>query len=54
MHVQIPFAQETTYGIAWATIAIITFVLYAGVVVLMWKGAEWRKKMGQPNFDRDL
>ncbi|KAH8805131.1 major facilitator superfamily domain-containing protein [Xylogone sp. PMI_703] len=49
-----PFAHETTYGIAWAVIAIITFALYAGVVLLMWKGAEWRKKLGRPSFDRDL
>ena len=51
---KIPFATATTFGTAWTTIAMINFVLYAGVILLMWRGAEWRKKMGQPNFDRTI
>ncbi|GAD96993.1 hypothetical protein BC1G_00314 [Paecilomyces variotii No. 5] len=50
----IPFAEETTYGIAWAVIGAITFVLYGGIVLLLWKGASWRKKLPQPSFDEDM
>ncbi|KAF4549206.1 Efflux pump-like protein 6 [Elsinoe fawcettii] len=49
-----PFAEETTYGIAWAVMAIIGASLYAGVVALMFKGREWRLKLGEPSFDRDI
>jgi len=49
-----PFAQRTTYGVAWSVMAIIGIALYSGVVILMFKGRAWREKMGSPNFDRDL
>lgn len=51
---QVPFAQVTTWGIAWSVMAIICVVLYGGIVLLMWKGPEWRERLGRPNFDRDL
>ncbi|KAL2004461.1 hypothetical protein VTN00DRAFT_3490 [Thermoascus crustaceus] len=50
----VPFAQVTTWGIAWSVMAIICVVLYGGIVLLMWKGPEWREHLGRPNFDRDL
>ncbi|TKX19743.1 MFS transporter-like protein 147 [Elsinoe australis] len=49
-----PFAEETTYGIAWAVMAIIGLALYAGFVALMFKGRQWREKLGEPSFDRDI
>ncbi|KAF2219236.1 major facilitator superfamily domain-containing protein [Elsinoe ampelina] len=49
-----PFAEETTYGIAWAVMAIIGAVLYAGIVALMFKGRQWREKLSEPSFDRDV
>ena len=51
---QIPFAKATTYGIAWAVMAIISVVLYAGIILLLVKGKQWREALGAPNFDRDL
>ncbi|KAH8802470.1 major facilitator superfamily domain-containing protein [Xylogone sp. PMI_703] len=50
----VPFAEATTYGIAWTVFAIINAVLYVNLIILMWKGAEWRKKLGKPDFDKDL
>lgn len=49
-----PFAVATTYGIAWAVLAIINAVLFIGIILLMWRGREWREKLGRPNFDKDL
>lgn len=34
--------------------ALISVPLFMGVVALMWKGREWREKLGSPNFDRSL
>lgn len=42
--------METTWGIAFATMAIIDVVLYAGILLLIWKGREWRERLGAPNF----
>lgn len=50
----LPFAHETTFGIAWAVMAIIEACLFAGIVLLMWRGQYWREKLGSPSFDRDL
>ncbi|PNS18452.1 hypothetical protein CAC42_6269 [Sphaceloma murrayae] len=49
-----PFAEETTYGVAWTVMAVIGMSLYAGVVALMFRGRQWREKLGQPTFDRDI
>ncbi|RJE22340.1 Sugar and other transporter [Aspergillus sclerotialis] len=38
----IPLANETTYGIAWSILAIVSIILYVGVIAVMWKGAAWR------------
>ncbi|KAJ9493834.1 hypothetical protein LTR99_011156 [Exophiala xenobiotica] len=50
----IPFAAETSFGIAWAVVALIGVALYAGIVLLMWRGQAWREKLGAPNFHRDI
>ena len=50
----IPFAHETTWGIAWSVMAIIQAVLFTGIILLMWRGQQWREQLGAPNFDRDL
>ncbi|MCJ1286218.1 hypothetical protein MMC26_005563 [Xylographa opegraphella] len=50
----IPFATATTYGVAWSVLAVLDAVLYLGIVLLMWRGREWRERMGPPNFDRDI
>lgn len=50
----IPFAEKTTFGIAWAVVAICGLSLYSGVVFLMFKGRRWREKLGAPSFDRNL
>jgi len=50
----VPFAMETSWGVAWSVVAVIGFALYAGVVAVMWKGHVWRARLGQPDFDRDI
>ncbi|RLL97715.1 hypothetical protein CFD26_106683 [Aspergillus turcosus] len=50
----IPFASATTFGIAWGVIAAINFALFSGILLLMWKGATWRRKLAAPDFDRGL
>ncbi|KAF2103119.1 MFS general substrate transporter [Rhizodiscina lignyota] len=50
----IPFAKETTYGVAWSVMALINMSLFAGIILLMFKGEKWRERLGPPNFDRDL
>ncbi|MCJ1393748.1 hypothetical protein MMC18_006624 [Xylographa bjoerkii] len=50
----IPFAEATTYGIAWGTFAIIHVAFFTGIITLLWKGQKWRQKLGEPSFDRDL
>jgi hypothetical protein len=50
----VPFALATTWGVAWSVMAIINAVLFAGILVLMWRGQYWREKLGAPQFDRDL
>ncbi|GAB7352450.1 hypothetical protein MBLNU459_g2861t1 [Dothideomycetes sp. NU459] len=50
----IPFAMETTYGVAWSVMAIIHLCLFSGIVALMWRGQRWRERLAPPTFDRDL
>lgn len=50
----LPFAEATSFGVAWAVLAVIGVMLYAGVGVLIWKGREWRERLGQPDFHKDL
>lgn len=48
------FAEKTTWGVAWSVLAIVQAGLFGGVVLLMWRGKEWRERLGSPRFDRDL
>ncbi|KAK7719448.1 hypothetical protein SLS63_010086 [Diaporthe eres] len=50
----IPFAEKTTFGIAWAVVAICGLSLYSGVVILMFRGRRWREQLGAPSFHRNL
>jgi hypothetical protein len=50
----IPFAEETTYGVAWSVLAIIQAVLFTGIIALMWRGQHWRERLGAPNFHKDI
>jgi hypothetical protein len=34
--------------------ALANMTLFAGVIALMWRGKEWREKLGEPDFDRDI
>lgn len=49
----LPFAKATTFGVAWAVLAIIDVVLYMGIILLMWKGRAWREKLGSPPEGRE-
>lgn len=50
----IPFANATNYGTAWGVFAIIDFVLYGGVVALILRGQQWRAKLGEPDFHKEI
>ncbi|KAL9106505.1 MAG: hypothetical protein Q9227_008484 [Pyrenula ochraceoflavens] len=50
----IPFAEETTYGIAWMVMGLIDAFLFLGVIACMWRGEQWRHALGAPNFDKDI
>ncbi|KIW90026.1 uncharacterized protein Z519_09456 [Cladophialophora bantiana CBS 173.52] len=50
----LPFANEITIQWAWVTLALLTAVTSMGIVVLMFKGEEWRKRLGQPQFHKDI
>lgn len=50
----INFEMATTWGIAWAVMAIINMVLFVGIGALMWRGLYWREKLGRPEFHKDL
>ncbi|KXL42978.1 hypothetical protein M433DRAFT_58968 [Acidomyces richmondensis BFW] len=50
----VPFAHASTWGVAWAVMAIIDASLFSGIGLLMWRGQLWREKLGNPQFDRDL
>ena len=50
----IPFAEATTFGIAWGVFAVIEAVLYVGIVALMLRGRLWRERFGAPEFHKEL
>ena len=51
---QVPFATATTWGVAWSVFAIFDAVLFTGIILLMWRGQQWREALGSPNFHLDL
>lgn len=34
--------------------AVISVILYSGIVLLLFKGKEWREALGPPQFDKTL
>ncbi|KAI9653884.1 MAG: hypothetical protein M1821_006915 [Bathelium mastoideum] len=50
----LPFAHRTTFGIAWAVLAIIQCLFFSGIIALMWRGKVWRERLEMPKFDRDI
>jgi hypothetical protein len=50
----LPFAEKTSYGVAWSTMAVIDICLFAGILLLMWRGKYWRERLGRPDFHQDL
>ena len=49
-----PFAYETTYGVAWSVMALVGLAVYAGIVLLMFKGQQWRARIEPPSFHKDI
>ncbi|KAK7609176.1 major facilitator superfamily domain-containing protein [Phyllosticta paracitricarpa] len=39
---------------AWTILAVINFTLFFPVLILFWKGEQWRERLGSPQFDQDL
>lgn len=50
----VPFALDSTWGVAWSVLAIINATLFIGIIALMWRGQQWRQRLGQPSFNMDL
>ncbi|OAA63411.1 Major facilitator superfamily domain, general substrate transporter [Niveomyces insectorum RCEF 264] len=50
----IPFANRIGIEWAWITLALITAVTSLSTIVLMVKGEQWRVRLGQPQFHKDL
>lgn len=51
---RIKFANEVKIEWAWTTFALITVITFPGIIVLMFKGEQWRKALGVPQFHRDI
>lgn len=47
----LPFAAATSFGVAWAVLAVISAALFAGIVALMLRGRLWREALGKPGFE---
>ena len=47
----LPFAAATTFGVAWAVMAIISAALFTGIIALMLRGRQWRESLGRPSFE---
>ena len=47
----LPFAAATSFGVAWAVMAIINAALFVGIVALMLRGRKWRDAIGTPSFE---
>jgi hypothetical protein len=47
----LPFAAATTFGVAWAVMAIINATLFIGIIALMLRGRQWRESLGRPSFE---
>ncbi len=52
--ISIPFANRIGIEWAWTTFALITAVAFGGIIILMFKGEQWRKRLGQPQFHMDI
>ncbi|KAI1460428.1 major facilitator superfamily domain-containing protein [Annulohypoxylon moriforme] len=50
----LPFANRIGVQWAWITLALITTLASLGIIVLMLKGEQWRKKLGEPEFHKDI
>lgn len=48
----IPYAEKDGYGWAWFTFAMVTMVSFVPIALLMKYGQRWRKRLGEPTFDR--
>lgn len=48
----IPYANADGYGWAWFTFAVIMLLSFVPMALLMKYGQAWRKKLGEPTFDR--
>ncbi|KAI2463288.1 major facilitator superfamily domain-containing protein [Annulohypoxylon bovei var. microspora] len=50
----LPFANRIGIQWAWITLALITALTSLGIVVLIFKGEQWRKRLGEPQFHKDI
>jgi hypothetical protein len=51
---RLPFANRIGIDWAYITLALITACTSLGIIVLMYKGEQWRKMLGQPQFHKDI
>jgi hypothetical protein len=50
----LPFGNKDGFGVAWGTLAVVNFVTWIPLVVLIWKGEYIRGRQGVPNLHKDL
>jgi hypothetical protein len=51
---RLPFANKIGIQYAWLTLALIMALTSIGPVVLIFKGQQWRARLGQPQFHKDI
>ena len=50
----IPFADRVGVQWAWLTLALTVVAAFCPVVLLMFRGERWRKRLGAPSFHEDI
>lgn len=50
----IPLSTHIGIQSAWILLAMLDVACFLPLIVLMWKGEEWRRALGLPKFHRDL
>ncbi|KAM0253069.1 hypothetical protein ACHAQJ_007445 [Trichoderma viride] len=50
----LPFGQSAGFDVAWGVFAVINFLAWCPLILLIWRGEEIRKAQGLPEMHQDL
>ncbi|KAI1089544.1 major facilitator superfamily domain-containing protein [Rostrohypoxylon terebratum] len=50
----LPFANRIGVQWAWITLGLIIALTSLSIIVLLFKGEQWRKRLGEPQFHKDI